>query len=144
MKELQKKADELAKMAREVKVDPKYAKMSVEELEKLTKDGEKKKDDASKKTKDKEANESIVTLAAAGLLTEASKMEAGKAAFAEILKYKEDHGLADNLKNLDPSDSSAIRKLPAVAAWLKSGGSASAKTFRQNELRRIVMRSGDI
>lgn len=85
-----------------------------------------------------------MTLAGAGLLTEGSKMEAGKAAFAEILKYKEDHGLADNLKSLDPSDSLAIRKLPAVAAWLKSGGSATAKTFRQNELRRIVMRSGDI
>lgn len=140
MKELQKKADELAKMAREVKVDPKYAKMSIEELEKLTKDGE-KKEDASKK---KDSNESIVTLTGAGLLTEGNKAQLGKDAFAAILKYKKDHGLADNLKSLDPNDSSAIRKLPAVAAWLKSGGSATAKTFRQNELSRIVMRSGDI
>lgn len=92
MKELQKKADELAKMAREVKVDPKYAKMSVEELEKLTKDDEKKKDDASKKTKD--ANESIVTLAGAGLLTEATKLKdlVSKDAVAAIVKAAEDGG----------------------------------------------------
>lgn len=140
IKDLLNKANELKKLSNKIKVDPKYAKMSVEELEKLTKDGE-KKEEASKK---KDANESIVTLAGAGLLTEGNKAQLGKDAFAAILKYKKDHGLADNLKSLDPNDSSAIRKLPAVAAWLKSGGSATAKTLRQNELSRIVMRSGDI
>lgn len=140
IKDLLNKADELKKLSNKIKVDPKYAKMSVEELEKLAKDSE-KKEEASKK---KDANESIVTLAGAGLLTEGNKAQLGKDAFAAILKYKKDHGLADNLKSLDPNDSSAIRKLPAVAAWLKNGGSATAKTLRQNELSRIVMRSGDI
>lgn len=127
--QIEKHAEEIKRLTAKLKnkVDPKYAKMSSEELAKISNGKGKKHTNESK------------------IISEASdsKKALGAKAFAAILKYKKEHDLPGTMKSLDPDDSMAIKKLPEVAAWLKSSG-GTTKTFRTNNLHKLVTKSDQI
>lgn len=117
--------------------------VSEKDLKKAMKQTQADSDKEAKQAESKQKNESIHQLAVETILLEASKADLGKAALAAIVKYKKEAGLPDVMSQLNPADSMAIRKLPEVAKWLKSGGTA-ARNQRTNALSSIIMKSGKI